>query len=100
MLGAQAERAPQRRQLQNPQEVGVSFDVFAAVEHQAVAFQQIADVAEADKGIVGQEPGSFGHPAKQPQPRQKDNEHEPLASRKILIFHWTAPIVYLPAVPV
>ncbi len=65
-----AQPTPDEGQFQGPQEVGVTLDPLAGVEDQPVAFQQVADVAEADEGVVGQEPGHLRQSAQQPQPGQ------------------------------
>lgn len=77
LLRAHAEEAPRHRQLQHPQEVGIPLDVLARVEHQTVPFQQVAHVAEADEGVVGQEPGEAGEPDQHPHPRHaaQDEDH-------------------------
>ena len=80
VLRAHAEESPEGGQFKDPQEVGVAFDVLAGVEDQAVTFQQIADIAEADKGVVGQEPGDTGEPSQQRQPGQGEQmDHAPAA---------------------
>ena len=63
VLRAQAEDTPDGGQFQDPEEVGVALDVFARIEDQAVTFKEVACVAEADEGVVGQEPGDAGEPA-------------------------------------
>ena len=74
MLRAQAEDSPDGGEFQDPQEVGVALDVFAGVEDQAVTFEEVAGVAKADEGVVGQEPGDAGEPAEERQPREKGQE--------------------------
>ena len=80
VLRSHAEESPEGGQLKDPQEVGVALDVFAGVEDEAVAFEQIADVAKADEGVVGQEPGDAGEPSQQHQPGQgQQMDHTPAA---------------------
>ena len=74
MLRAQVEDAPDGGEFQDPQEVGVALDVFARIEDQAVTFEEVACVAEADEGVVGQEPGDAGEPSQERQPREKGQE--------------------------
>ena len=53
MLWLQAEETPESRQFEDPEEVGVAFDVFAGVEDEAMSFEEVADIAKADEGIIG-----------------------------------------------
>ena len=81
VLRAQAEEAPEGGKFEDPEEVGVALDVLAGVEDQAVTFEQIADIAEADEGVVGQEPGDAGEPGQQRQPGQAEQMDHPSTAR-------------------
>ena len=56
MFGSPPEHPLQRGEFQDPQKIGVAFDVLAGIEDQPLAFQKIAGVAEADECILTQGP--------------------------------------------
>ena len=54
--------------------------MFARIEDEAVAFEQIARVAKADVGVVDREPAQAGQQCQKGQPRDAGaNEDEPQA---------------------
>jgi len=65
VLGPDAQHAPDRRKLENPQKVGVALYVLAGIENQPMPVEQVAHVAKADEGVVGNEPGHARQPSQQ-----------------------------------
>ena len=82
VLRPEAQHAPDRRQFEHPQEVGVALHVLAGIEDQAMPVEQVAHIAEANEGVIGDEPRHARQPAQQCQPRKQQQHGDDLAGTR------------------
>ena len=68
MFRPKSEDRPERGQLDHPEKVRVALDTLPAVEDESMSLDQVAHVAEADEGVIAEEPARMRQEGKDEEP--------------------------------
>ena len=73
-FGTDVEDGPECGEFEDPEEIGIAFDAFAGVEDEAVTFDEVTCIAEADEGVVIEPLGDAGEPGQEREPGKEGEE--------------------------